>query len=66
MIYKLFNEEGEYVDNITEEPRNLLEATLVYTPEGINVGWVELDNINVAMNYFNIRKIIETKEESKF
>jgi hypothetical protein len=54
MIYKLFLEEGEYVDKTTGEPRNLLEAEIAYTPDGINVGWTELDNLEAAMLYFNL------------
>ena len=54
MIYKLFLEEGEYVDKTTGEPRNLLEAQIAYTPDGINVGWTELDNLEAAMLYFNL------------
>ena len=54
MIYKLFLEEGEYVDKTTREPRNLLEAEIAYTPDGINVGWTELDNLEAAILYFNL------------
>lgn len=54
MIYKLFIEEGEYLDKTTGEPRNLLEAEIAYTPEGINVGWTELNNLEEALLYFNL------------
>jgi hypothetical protein len=54
MIYKLFLEEGEYVDKTTGEPRNLMEVEIAYTPDGINVGWTELDNLEAAMLYFNL------------
>jgi hypothetical protein len=56
MVYKLFIEDGEYVDVNTDEPRNLLETTIAISPEGVNVGWAEFDNIEQAMEYFNIRK----------
>jgi hypothetical protein len=54
MIYKLFIEDGEYVDKITGEPRNLMEVEIAYTPEGINVGWDEFDSIEEAMTHYNI------------
>ena len=54
MVYKLFIEDGEYQDKTTKEIRNLLEATVAYTPDGINVGWTELENLESAMIYFNL------------
>ena len=54
MVYKLFNEKGLYVDKDIGEPRNLLEAGTVYTPEGINVGQEEFSNIEQAMEHFNV------------
>lgn len=54
MVYKLFIEDGEYQDKTTKEIRNLLEATIAYTPEGINVGWTEFDTLEQAMEYFNV------------
>ena len=63
MIYKLFLEEGEYVDKTTGEPRNLMEVEIAYTPDGINVGWTELDNLEAAMLYFNLDpKAVEEEE----
>ncbi len=56
MVYKLLNEPGEYIDGESNKC-NLLEATVAYTPEGVNVGWVELPNIETAMEYFGIKKI---------
>ncbi len=56
MVYKLFIEDGEYQDKNTKEIRNLLEATIAYTPDGINVGWTELENLDSAMIYFNLEK----------
>jgi hypothetical protein len=63
MIYKLFIEEGLYQDKDTKEPRNLLEANIAYTPEGINVGWTELENLETALEYFNLELIPEEDEE---
>lgn len=63
MIYKLFIEEGLYQDKDTKEPRNLLEAEIAYTPEGINVGWTELENLDAAIKYFNLELVPEPKEE---
>lgn len=53
MVYKLLYEDGEYIDKDNNSV-NLLEANIAYTPDGINVGWVELDNIEQAIEYFNI------------
>lgn len=63
MVYKLFIEEGLYQDKDTKEPRNLLEANIAYTPEGINVGWTELENLETALEYFNLELIPEPEEE---
>lgn len=57
MVYKVFNEIGEYVDATTKEPRNLLEANWADTPEGMNVGWTELDSLEEAIAYFNLERI---------
>lgn len=56
MVYKLYDEEGDYIDNITGKEVNLCEAETVLSPEGINVGWLDFDTIEDAMEYFNIRK----------
>lgn len=58
MVYKAFNETGEYIDATTKEPRNLLEAEFAMTPGGLNVGWVELTDLQVAMIYFNLIKVL--------
>ena len=63
MIYKLFIEEGLYQDKDTKEPRNLMEVNIAYTPEGINVGWTELENLETALEYFNLELIPEPEEE---
>ena len=64
MVYKLFIEDGEYQDKTTKEIRNLLEATIAYTPDGINVGWTEFETLELAMEYFNLEtKQAKTAEE---
>lgn len=63
MVYKLFNEEGLYRDKTTGEPRNLLEATIAYTPDGINVGWDEFNSIEEAMEHYNIELLPEEDSE---
>lgn len=66
MVYKLFIEDGEYLDKDTKEPRNLLEAEIAYTPEGINVGWTEFENLEEALQHFNIEpKPIEEDEDAE-
>lgn len=67
MVYKLFIEEGDYLDKDTQEPRNLLEAEIAYTPEGINVDWLEFDTIEEAMAHFNIepKPIVEEYKEDE-
>lgn len=54
MIYKLFIEEGDYLDITTKEPRNMLEGEIAYTPEGINFGWDEFNSKEDAMSHYNI------------
>jgi hypothetical protein len=56
MVYKLLNEEGNFIDIETGEPRNIVEAEIAYTPEGINVGWTEFDCIEDAMIGFSVKK----------
>jgi hypothetical protein len=63
MVYKLFIEEGLYQDKDTKEPRNLLEGEIAYTPEGINVGWTELNSLEDALQYFNLELIPKTEED---
>ena len=60
MVYKIFNEVGEYVDAITKEPRNLLSANWAETPEGLNVGWSEFNSLEEAIVHFNLEKVNET------
>lgn len=56
MVYKLFNEDGEYIDKTTSESRNLLECNTVYTPYGMNKGWTSFNTKEEAEIYFNIEK----------
>ena len=63
MIYKLFIEDGEYQDIDTKEPRNMMEAEIAYTPEGINVGWDKFNSIEDAMSHYNIELKPEVLEE---
>lgn len=64
MRYKLFLEDGDYRDKTTLEPRNMLWADNVYTPEGINVGWDEFYTRDEAMTYYNIElKPVVSNEE---
>ena len=65
MIYKLFIEEGLYQDKDTKEVRNLLEGEIAYTPEGINVGWTELENLETALEYFNLELVPEPEEDEE-
>ncbi len=55
MVYKLINEDGDYVDVNTGEPRNMLKANWADTPEGMNVGWSEFDSDEEAVINFNIK-----------
>ena len=62
MVYKLLIEDGEYQDKTTKEIRNLLEAEIAYTPDGINAGWTELENLESAIEYFNLEYREEINE----
>lgn len=64
MVSKLFLEDGDYICNITGEPRNLMVVEIAYTPEGINVGWDEVENEEQALQLYNIRKKDATEEMS--
>jgi len=55
MYYKLFLEEGDFLDKTTEEPRNLLWGPEIWTPEGLNVGWTKFDSLEEAMEHFNLK-----------
>lgn len=54
MVYKkVQNEEGNYVD--TQHTRwDILEAHEAWTPQGINVGWDEYPNIEIAAKAYQL------------
>jgi hypothetical protein len=55
MICKLFLEEGDYIDIKTGEPRNLVCADIVYSPEGQSDEWVGgFNTMDEVMEYFKI------------
>lgn len=54
MVYKLYNELGNYQDITTKEDRNLLSANWADTPEGMNVGWTEFETLEEAEIFFNV------------
>ena len=56
MVSKLFIEDGNYICNETNEPRNMMVVNVAFTPEGINVGWNEVADEEEAMVLYNIRK----------
>ena len=56
MVSKLFIEEGDYICNETNEPRNIMLVEIAYTPEGINVGWDEVADEEEAMTLYNVIK----------
>lgn len=54
MVYKkIQNEEGPYIDN-KQVRYDILEAHEAYTPEGLNVGWDEFENIEVAAKAYGL------------
>jgi hypothetical protein len=57
MVFKLLKEEGKYRDIPTGEPRNMLQANIAWTPEGVNVGWDDFETVEEAMRYYNIELI---------
>jgi len=64
MVYKLFIEEGKYRNKLNGESRNLIEAEIAYTPDGINVDWDEFNSIEEAMEHYNIELIPEENEQN--
>lgn len=55
MYYKLFNEDGDFLDKTTKEPKNLLWGETIYSPEGVNPpDWKKFDSLEQAMEHFNI------------
>ena len=63
MVSKLFYEDGDYICNETGEPRNIMVVEIAYTPDGVNVGWDEVEDEEAAMALYNIsRKPIIEKD----
>jgi len=56
MVSKLFIEEGDYICKETGEPRNMMVVNIAYTPDGINVGWDEVEDEEMAMALYNIER----------
>lgn len=49
MVYKkIANEKGNYKDE-NEMRFDVLEAHEAYTPEGINIGWDEFEDLETAL-----------------
>lgn len=59
MVSKLFLEDGDYICKLTGEPRNMMLVEVAYTPEGVNVGWDEVESEEAAMILYNIERKIE-------
>lgn len=54
MVYKkIQNEQGDYKDS-KEVRFTILEAHEAYTPEGLNVGWDEFENIEEAAKAYGL------------
>lgn len=54
MVYKkIQNNEGQYIDG--QQVRwDILEAHEAWTPEGLNVGWDEYPNIDIAAKAYHL------------
>lgn len=65
MICKVWNEEGDYLDITTDEPRNMLCAEQVWTPEGESHTWIGgFNTIEDAMEYFQIKLKPKPEEDA--
>jgi len=54
MVYKRFqNEEGNYID-ANKQRWDILEAHEAWTPQGINVGWDEYENLEAATSAYGL------------
>ena len=65
MISKLFLEDGDYLCKLTGEPRNMMLVEVAYTPDGLNVGWNEVEDEEAAMILYNIERKPEPIEEEE-
>ena len=64
MVSKLFLEDGDYICKLTGEPRNMMIVEIAYTPDGINVGWDEVESEEAAMALYNIERKIIINEDA--
>lgn len=54
MYYKLYIEDGIYLDS-TGNSCNLVSCEQALTPEGLNVGYIEFNTLQEAIQHFNIQ-----------
>jgi hypothetical protein len=54
MFYKLFQEQGQYIDGNGNEC-NLIECNSALTPEGMNIGWDEFKDLQTAISNYGIK-----------
>ena len=54
MYYKLFIEDGDFIDNSSGERRNIMEVIHAETPDGPNVGWDWFDSSALAYSTYNV------------
>lgn len=67
MVYKLFAEdtEGDYLDLVTGEERNIMGVPQADTPEGLNVGWTEFESEEAMMAAWGVERKPEPEEEEE-
>lgn len=64
MKYKLLKEHGDYLSLLDNSYVTLLEANEVYTSGGWEAdGWVELPDLDAALQHFLVRPITEKEKE---
>ena len=62
-VYKLVeNENGNYQSQ-DDTVYDILEANNAVSPDGINVGWIPFENLEQAMNEFQVTYVPKTLEE---
>ena len=55
MVYKkIANEQGDYKD-VNDVRYDVLEAHEAYTPQGLNVGWDEYEDMAQALEAYGLR-----------
>lgn len=62
MYYILLNEVGNFRDKTTKERKNMMSCSTAYTPSGINSGWVEFENDELALENFNLEIVPEDEK----